>query len=261
MHVGLKRTLLYSILLSVLAVATESAEQDISLKDDFESPDLLSIWQTRNLPENAIRHVNAPVRNGEGAIEIRVLPGYRAAVGGDGQLTERAEIRESPEVRLNMGTESWYAFSFFLPADFPFVDTRLVIASWKQSFKETWKDRSPMVSLRYMNGRMRIHVERDRGQRVVYVEKTDLRNKWIDMVFHIIPKASRKLPFKFKEGLLQVWKNGKQIVDYQGALGFVDDEDQIYFRMGLYRDRMELPMRICFDRFRRGNSFEEVSGY
>ena len=58
---------------------------------------------------------------------------------------------------------------------------------------------------------------------------------------------------------MQVWKNGKQIVDYKGALGFEDDEDEIYFVLGLYRDHMQIPMHIIFDRFRRGKSFNEVS--
>jgi len=58
---------------------------------------------------------------------------------------------------------------------------------------------------------------------------------------------------------LQVWKNGKQIVDYKGALGFKDDEDEIYFKLGLYRDQMQVPMRIIYDRFRRGSNYEEVS--
>jgi hypothetical protein len=79
------------------------------------------------------------------------------------------------------------------------------------------------------------------------------------MVFHIIPKASKKMPKAFKDGLLQVWKNGKQIVDHRGALGFKNDENEIYFKMGLYRDHMQIPMCIIFDRFRRGKSFKNVS--
>jgi hypothetical protein len=56
-----------------------------------------------------------------------------------------------------------------------------------------------------------------------------------------------------------VWKDDKQIVDYQGPLGFKDGEDEIYFKLGLYRDHIPIPMRIIYDRFRRGKSFEEVS--
>lgn len=259
MPVLFKKIIAFCIAIGLFIVSTSAIGQDIALKDDFESKEISLIWSTQKLSKNALRHINSPTRTGRGAIEIRIFSGDNKATGGDGQLTERAELREAPDVRLRMGVESWYAISFFLPADFPIVDTRLVIASWKQSFKESWKDRSPMVSLRYMEGKLKIYVERDRGQRSLYIEEIDLRNKWNDMVFHILPKASKKIPRKFKGGLLQVWKNGKKIVDYKGALGFIDDEDEIYFKMGLYRDHMQIPMRIIFDRFRRGKSFKEVS--
>jgi hypothetical protein len=259
MSVFSKKIIPSSIALGIFVVSIVAGAQYIVLKDDFESETLSSIWTTKKLSKNALRHVFSPTRTGHRAIEITVYPHAMSEIGGDDQPTERAEIREAPEVRLKMGMESWYAFSFLLPADFPIVDTRLVIARWKQSFNEPWKDRSPMISLRYMGSKLSIYVERDRGQRRLYIEEIDLRNRWIDMVFHIIPKASKKIPKAFKDGILQVWKNGKQIVNYKGALGFLDDEDEIYFKLGLYRDHMQIPMRIIFDRFRRGNSFEEVS--
>lgn len=242
----------FCIALGIFIGPTSAGGQDIFLKDDFETEVLSSIWTTKKLSKTGLRHISSPTRTGNGAIEISVFSGDCTEIGGDGQLTERAELREAPEVRLSMGVESWYAFSFLLPADFPIVDTRLVIARWKQSFKDPSKDRSPMVSLRYMGGRLIIAVARDRGKRRLYKEKVDLRNQWVDMIFRIMPKAS-------KDGMLQVWKDGNQIVGYQGPLGFRDDEDEIYFKLGLYRDHMRIPMRIIYDRFRRGKSFVEVS--
>ena len=155
--------------------------------------------------------------------------------------------------------DSKSAFSFFLPADFPVVETRLVIARWKQSFSESSKDRSPMIALRYIGGHLIVDVSRDRGKRRLCSREIDLRGRWVDMVFHILPRASKKIPKAFQDGLLQVWMGTNQIVDYRGALGFVDDEDEIDFKLGLYRDHMDIPMRIVYDRFRRGASFEAVS--
>ncbi len=246
------------MVLGILSAVACARGQGITLRDDFETGTLSSIWTTEKMPPNAMRHIAVPTRNGRGAIEICVSPQAMAAVGADGQLTERAEIREAPGVRLKMGMASWYAFSFYLPSDFPIVDTRLVIARWKQSFSDTWKDRSPMIALRYMGGRLIVDVSRDRGKRRLYNRKVDLRGRWIDMVFHILPRASKKIPPAFKDGILQVWMGHDQIVDYRGALGFVDDEDEIYFKLGLYRDHMDIPMRIVYDRYRRGPSFEAV---
>ncbi len=258
MPVDSKYAVFCFLILVFISFAPRVWGQDIALSDDFESGSLSSIWTTERLPAKALRHITAPTRTGQGAIEIRVFPKAMAAMGGDGQLTERAEIREAPEVRLKMGVESWYAFSFFLPADFPMVDTRLVIARWKQSFKDARKDRSPMIALRYMGGCLIVDVSRDRGKRRLCSREIDLRGRWVDMVFHILPRASKKIPRAFKDGLLQVWMGKKQIVDYRGPLGFVDDEDEIYFKLGLYRDHMEIPMRIVYDRYRRGESFEAV---
>ncbi len=237
----------------VLSFGTASVSgQNLTLVDDFDSGILSPIWTTKKLPENALRHINSLTRTGRGAIEISLLAGVQTEIGGDGQFTERAELREAPDVRLKMGMESWYAFSFLLPSDFPIVKTRLVIARWKQSFKDPSKDRSPMVSLRYIDGKLRVDVARDRGKRKVFIEKMDLLNRWVDMVFRIIPEPN-------EEGLLQAWKDDRQMVDYRGPLGFKDDEDEIYFKLGLYRDHMKEPMRIIYDRFRRGSSFKEVS--
>ena len=161
----------FCIVLGIFIVATSAGGQDIVLKDDFESETLSSIWTTKKLSKNALRHITTPTRTGHGSVEISVFPGDQTAIGGDGQLTERAEIREAPMVRLSMGVESWYAFSFFLPADFSIVDTRLVIAWWKQSFEEPWKDRSPIISLRYIGGNLRVEVARDRGIRKVFEQK------------------------------------------------------------------------------------------
>ncbi|UCG13344.1 MAG: polysaccharide lyase [Deltaproteobacteria bacterium] len=252
MQVNYRRIISCCIVLGFLIVTSRTWGQDIFLKDDFESETLSSIWTTKKLSKNALRHITSPTRTGNGAIEISVSPSAKTEIGGDGQLTERVELREAPHVRLRMGGESWYAFSFLLPSDFPIVETRLVIARWKQSFNEATKDRSPIVSLRYMGGKLRVDVARDRGKRKVYNKKIDLRNRWVDMVFRIIARTN-------KDGMLQVWKNGHQIVDYHGALGFRNDEDEIYFKLGLYRDHMQIPMRIIYDHFRRGRNFEEVS--
>ena len=112
MQLNYKRILSSFILLGIIFAPAPSWEQEIFLKDDFESKTLSSIWTTEKLSKNAIRHITSPTRTGRGAIEIRVFPNAKTEIGGDGQLTERAELREAPDVRLAMGLESWYGFSF-----------------------------------------------------------------------------------------------------------------------------------------------------
>ena len=55
-----------------------------------------------------------------------------------------------------------------------------------------------------------------------------------------------------KGGRLHVWQNGRQVVDYQGALGFKDDENEIVFKFGLCRDTMDRPFGLPMIGFARG---------
>jgi hypothetical protein len=41
-----------------------------------------------------------------------------------------------------------------------------------------------------------------------------------------------------------------RVSDYRGPLGSGDDPPDVYFRLGLYRDRMAEPMVLHFDEFR-----------
>ena len=240
------------LLLTVLSGAAVGGGPTTHLKDDFETGPLAAIWSTVNLPPGALRFISAPTRNGRGALEITLRPGARADVGRDRQAVERAELREAPAIRLQMGREAWYAFSFWLPPDFPIVDNRLVIAHWKQACRNCRLKRSPMLALRYRNGVFQVDVQRRRGKRRIFSQAMDLRNQWVDMAVHIRPAWD-------EGGGVQVWKNGRLLAAYEGALGYADDKREIYFKMGLYRDRMRETMRNVLDRFRRGDSYVSVA--
>jgi hypothetical protein len=43
--------------------------------------------------------------------------------------------------------------------------------------------------------------------------------------------------------------NGEQVVDYTGQIGYKSDLNTSYFRLGLYRDTMEVPMTVYYDDF------------
>ena len=47
-------------------------------------------------------------------------------------------------------------------------------------------------------------------------------------------------------------------MDYRGRLGYPDDLDSVYFKIGLYRDTLAVPMTIMLGRFRRGATRAEV---
>lgn len=55
-------------------------------------------------------------------------------------------------------------------------------------------------------------------------------------------------------GLLNVWMNGEQILNYEGALGYPNLDHQTNFRFGLYRDPdNQTPAVMYFDSIQIGN--------
>ena len=60
------------------------------------------------------------------------------------------------------------------------------------------------------------------------------------------------------DGAVSVWINGTRVADYRGPLGYPDDPPPVWFRMGLYRDRMSQPMVIYFDDYRKERLEEGV---
>jgi len=154
-----------------------------------------------------------------------------------------------------------YSFSMYLPADFPIVPTRLVIAQWKQDCDAhaNCEDDSPVVALRYISGVLRItqQLERGRPSKVLFERREDLRGKWNDYRFQIrfSPRAS---------GLVRAWIGGEPVVDYQGVTAYAENEatgyanpSRYYFKMGLYRDVMAEPMTIYIDEYRKRQLPEE----
>ena len=52
--------------------------------------------------------------------------------------------------------------------------------------------------------------------------------------------------------------NGSRVVTYKGLTAFNEGEDNIYNKVGLYRDRWKVPMTIYFDNYTLADSFAAV---
>jgi predicted transcriptional regulator len=78
---------------------------------------------------------------------------------------------------------------------------------------------------------------------------------WTDWVFHV--KWSWE-----SDGLLEVWKNGKKVIHYEGPIGY-NDRRGVYFKTGIYkwvwkmtpeRDHSTTTKRVTYvDEVRIGN--------
>jgi hypothetical protein len=131
------------------------------------------------------------------------------------------------------------------------VDRRLVLGQWKQGCGDCTADHSPGIANRYRNGVFSITIQDGDRRVVLFEEKADIRGRWNHLVYHL------KLTPR-PDGFLRAWFNGRQVTDYRGPLGYPDDLDSVYFKIGLYRDTLAVPMTVHLARFRRGTSRAEV---
>jgi Polysaccharide lyase len=227
--------------LAALLLASAVVASGESVVDGFETGTLGPLWTMRAVPGRVTVQRDA-VRSGSFALRLEAREGDMAGVGGDGEATERTEVQLAHEA-AHFGETHEYAFSMYVPLDFPIVDTRLVTSQWKQTCHDCSLNRSPIVAQRYRRGILMVTIENPRGRQRIYEHPEPIQGRWLDLRYRI--------RFHLSDGAVTVWINGTQVVGYQGPLGFPDDPPDVYFRLGLYRNRMAHPMVIYFDDFRK----------
>jgi hypothetical protein len=245
--------ILVLVLLSTLPLRAQS--QPVDIYDGFESPTLSSLWETSRFAPGAVELQSRIVRNGHGAVKISVHSNdkFEAGINGNSD-SERAELMEARTLVSKDDDADEYSFSIFFPPDFPIVPTRLVVAQWKQYCPESipiCSDGSPVLAIRYIGGVLRITQDLEKKFIVLYQQKTDLRNRWLDFKFHVRFSPNQN-------GRVKVWLDAKQLVDFKGitansensATGY-PNAGHFYFKMGLYRNVMAEPMAIYFDEYRK----------
>nr|WP_262914601.1 polysaccharide lyase [Pontibacter vulgaris] len=163
-----------------------------------------------------------------------------------GNKAARLEIRKADtDVRraefiqnyTSTGRNRWYGLSLYQPsanwADSK--DWEIITQFWsKPDAGES--NHTPPISLSVSNGRYRLVVRWEAS--AIHTNETvdgtktfDLgpveKDKWLDFVYHI--------NFSYKsDGVLEVWKDGKKVVDYRGPNSY-NDKTVPYFKFGMYK--------------------------
>ena len=182
-------------------------------------------------------------------ITLRANDCFEAA-SDDGAASERDELMEAPRFWSRSGRTYEYTFSLYLPRDFPIVETRLVIAQWKQLCE--WvgcRPDNPVLAIRYVGGVVFVTRKNDSGEVTVYRSQGEMRGRWLD--FRFVTRFSQT-----DDGAINGWMNGQPIVEYRGVTGYraargYPAHGFFYFKMGLYRNLMKQPMTIYLDDFRK----------
>ena len=105
--------------------------------------------------------------------------------------------------------------------------------------------------MRYIGGELLITQDIEKRTIVLYREKGEFRNRWLD--FRI---QARFTPHA--EGHVKIWLDRMQLVDFKGvtadpenpATGYTNPS-YFYFKMGLYRNLMAEPMTVYVDEYRK----------
>jgi hypothetical protein len=219
--------------------------------DSFDTEKVSEIWSEKKLAPHALEIQSTIVRSGKSAAKITLHTGDNYEAGNDSShASERDELLEAGKDLSVEDKKYAYSFSLFIPSDFPIVDTRLVIAQWKQKCeKGTCEDRSPVIAIRYESGKLFITSQTREKKQILYETTEDVRNKWLDFKFIIL--FTRSISGRIFASL-----NGKELFKYKGPTAYSEqfgfpDNSLFYFKMGLYRDVMPEPMTIYIDEYRK----------
>jgi len=226
----------------------------VDVYDGFETRELSGIWDTSRFASGAVTMQSKIVRSGRGAAKVVVHSRdiFEAGVSGE-KDSERAELMEAPNLVSKENNTYEYSFSMFIPADFPVVPTRLVMAQWKQDCDghAACSNNSPVVAVRYSSGVLQITQQVSAHRTALFEGGEDLRGRWSDFRFRICFTPRQ-------HGLVQAWLNGRQVVEYSGVNAYPENAatgyrspSLFYFKMGLYRDVMADPMAIYIDEYRK----------
>ena len=231
------------VLAALLLLTGATAASAEPVVDGFETGTIGPLWRTHRVKPGGVTVQRDVVRSGASALRFELHESDMAGGGGDGEATERAEIQEADGLWARFGETHEYRFSMHVPPDFPIVDTRLVTSQWKQACDDCSKNRSPIVAQRYRGGVLFVTIETLKGRKTIYRHPEPILGRWLDLRYRI--------RFAWSDGAVTVWLNGARVADYQGSLGYPDDPPEVYFRLGLYRDRMSQPMVIYFDNYQK----------
>jgi hypothetical protein len=241
--------------LVIAQTVPEMTKEPINIYDGFETPALSRNWMTVALVPESISIQSDIVRAGHSALRITLHPHdvFSAGLQGDSD-SERDELVEAYPFTTRGGIPYESSWSMYLPADFPIVPVRLVVAQWLENCRSSslpCYNNSPVLAVRYINGVLLITQDLDHHYNVLYHEKRDLRGHWLDLRFQIrfTPQST---------GFVRAWLDGKQVVDFTGITSNPENAATGYtapiflpFKMGLYRNVMPQPMTIYLDEYRK----------
>lgn len=155
--------------------------------------------------------------------------------GADSQISNgwRAEFTDQYTAKINQSIA--YNFNTRIPESLPNWDKNIVLAQWHDQAVPGVPAKRPPLSMRIRNGTIIFYLWNDaiweengqNGQGKVLASFTPKKGEW----FNIKVFASWRTDSR---GQILIFLNNKELVNYNGSVGYRSDEAGPYFKFGIY---------------------------
>lgn len=231
------RSILWTVL-SLIAVVCVSpsyslAQSNVVFSADFETSNIRSGWDWMEACcSHSMNQSFEFSRSGKSSLRVEL----RKTDGTQGG-SKRAELSENNRFP-NDPNQRYFAFSHYLPTDFKVDSVREILFQWHlKATSGITLGASPPLSLLINKGRWELNINYDSTDINIYQAKNarsiffDLgpweKGKWTDWVIRYDYSAET-------DGLVQVWKDQKLILEYKGR-NFYKGSYPPYFKTGIYK--------------------------
>ncbi|GAB4162370.1 MAG: hypothetical protein Fur003_5470 [Candidatus Dojkabacteria bacterium] len=177
---------------------------------------------------------------GKKCLAFKVEPGDHMQKGGEEQTTERTELFEKYEQRLEFFKHVKYSFEIALPNEFVICDNRLNFVQWKHDKSQT----QPFLSFRYQNGKFDITVKNSTDGILTFAQTTELRGNWHKFEVELYLTMDMNSEIKVKI-------DGEIKLDYKGKASFDGELPRCRFALGPYRDAVKHIDTLFYANFER----------
>jgi Polysaccharide lyase len=224
-------SLLMCVVAGVTAHAAATSTSAPEVQANFDNGSLRPLSASGNAPAITTEHVRA----GRYA-----LKSYLSRTGSS--VSYRTEVTTNNANALYF-SDTWYGLSVFLPSNYVTSPVWEIVFQWHGVAGDPNMILNPPISMHTEDGVWRLSTIGNSAnppdRNYESLEKFPLGSyssdlgRWTDWVFRI--RWDYRKVGSGNDGLLQVWKNGVQVVNQSPIqLGF-DDGTGPYFKMGLYK--------------------------
>jgi len=201
---------------------------------------------------------DALIREGRQAYRFEVRSGD---CGGADCREDRERVEMTERGGTRPGSAQWYAWSFRLAADFPYIrPTNTTLGQFKQE-----PQGCEVAGIGIENQRLffynKLCANKDGGEARYMIDKpfmslAQARGRWVDIMVHSNWSAG-------SDGFLEFYVNGRRVAAHRGPVSY-NMRDKITFRFGVYRSFVSrygrpVPTQVAyFDNVRSGPTRESV---